>query len=136
MFASLPPWQAWPHRDPFAGSLRYHLGCVYREGEDFLFDETFIHRAANDAEQTCIILFCDVERPMRYVWRLSIAGSATTSSRASATANMEGERVGVLNKALAPLRDPPCLSLDWNRKVHYGLKFSIVLGGWRTTRAH
>ncbi len=51
-----------PHRDPFAGSLRYHLGLVtpnadschivvdgesysWRDGEDVLFDETFVHSA-------------------------------------------------------------------------------------------
>ncbi len=61
MFAMLPPGgKLGAHRDPFAGSLRYHLGlvtpnsdkcqilvdgvpCVWRDGEAFMFDETFIH---------------------------------------------------------------------------------------------
>src|SRR5437763_15990311 len=83
MFAMLPPGgKLGAHRDPFAGSLRYHLGLVtpnsdkcriyvdgqpywWRDGEDLLFDETFIHSAANDTDVTRIILFCDVERPLR-----------------------------------------------------------------------
>src|ERR1700726_1289184 len=58
MFALLPPGaKLGNHRDPFAGSLRYHLGlvtpnsekchifvdgveCVWRDGQDFMFDET------------------------------------------------------------------------------------------------
>ncbi|MEY9264153.1 beta-hydroxylase [Bradyrhizobium elkanii] len=81
MFAMLPPGgKLGAHRDPFAGSLRYHLGlvtpnsnqcrilvdgveCVWRDGEAFMFDETFIHSAENKTDVNRIILFCDVERP-------------------------------------------------------------------------
>jgi beta-hydroxylase len=91
MFALLPPGgKLGAHRVPFAGSLRYHLGllipnsskshifvdsieCVYRDGDDFLFDQTFIHRAGNATDRTRIILFCDVERPMR-LWNSLRAG--------------------------------------------------------------
>src|SRR6516162_8518378 len=84
MFALLSPGgRLVAHRDPFAGSLRYHLGLVvpkssgpcriivdgephsWRDGEDLLFDETYIHTAENMAKETRIILFCDVERPLR-----------------------------------------------------------------------
>ncbi|MGY4178276.1 beta-hydroxylase [Bradyrhizobium sp. USDA 4518] len=83
MFAMLPPGgKLGAHRDPFAGSLRYHLGlvtpnsnqcrilvdgveCVWRDGEAFMFDETFIHSAENKTDVNRIILFCDVERPMK-----------------------------------------------------------------------
>jgi beta-hydroxylase len=83
MFAMLPPGgKLGAHRDPFAGSLRYHLGlvtpnsnkcrilvdgveCVWRDGEAFMFDETFIHSAENATDVNRIILFCDVERPMK-----------------------------------------------------------------------
>jgi len=82
MFAMLPAGgKLGAHRDPFAGSLRYHLGlvtpnsercrilvdgmeCVWREGQAFMFDETFIHAAENATDQNRIILFCDVERPI------------------------------------------------------------------------
>lgn len=71
-----------PHRDPFGGSLRYHLGLstpnsdncriyvdgqpyAWRDGEDVMFDETFVHWVKNETEQTRVILFCDIERPLR-----------------------------------------------------------------------
>src|SRR3954469_3556985 len=76
MFAALPPGgKLGAHRDPYAGSLRYHLGLVtpnapccymlvdgepyyWRDGEGVIFDETFIHFVENKSEQTRIILFC------------------------------------------------------------------------------
>ena len=82
MFALLPPGgKLGAHRDPFAGSLRYHLGLItpnseacrifvdgepyfWRDGEAVMFDETFIHRAENKTDVTRVILFCDIERPL------------------------------------------------------------------------
>ncbi len=82
MFAELPSGgKLNPHRDPYAGSLRYHLGldtpnsedCFilvdgkkysWRDGKAVLFDETFVHQAKNNTAETRIILFCDVERPL------------------------------------------------------------------------
>jgi beta-hydroxylase len=82
MFALLPPGgKLSAHRDPFASSLRYHLGLVtpnseacrifvdgesysWRDGEAVMFDETFIHRAENKTDVTRVILFCDIERPL------------------------------------------------------------------------
>jgi beta-hydroxylase len=84
MFATLPPGAVLnPHRDPYAGSLRYHLGLVtpnddacrievdgqpysWRDGEAVIFDETFIHRAENGTDVERLILFCDVARPLRF----------------------------------------------------------------------
>ena len=95
MFAELPPdGQLNPHRDPFAGSLRYHLGLStpnddgchiivdgepysWRDGESVVFDETYVHEAYNKTQQNRIILFCDVERPLSGAGpRPSTAGSA------------------------------------------------------------
>ncbi len=82
MFAMLPPGgKLGKHRDPFAGSLRYHLGLAtpnsaecnihvdgqpyfWRDGEAVMFDETFIHWAENKTDVRRVILFCDVERPL------------------------------------------------------------------------
>jgi beta-hydroxylase len=82
MFASLPPGaRLVRHRDPYAGSLRYHLGLVtpndagcsitvdgqnyfWKDGEAVMFDETFIHHAENTTQGQRIILFCDIERPL------------------------------------------------------------------------
>jgi len=84
MFAVLAPKSHLVrHRDPFAGSVRYHLGLVtpnsdrcrifvdgqpyvWHDGEDVVFDETYVHRAENKTDTWRIILFCDVERPLRY----------------------------------------------------------------------
>ena len=84
LFAVLPAGsKLGRHRDPFAGSLRYHLGLStpnddacwievdgerysWRDGQSVLFDETFVHRARNDTDRDRIILFCDVERPIRF----------------------------------------------------------------------
>ena len=83
MFAELPPGgQLNPHRDPFAGSLRYHLGLAtpnsdlcyidvdgirhsWRDGKGVIFDETYVHDAYNRSPDNRIILFCDVERPTK-----------------------------------------------------------------------
>lgn len=83
MFSVLEPGAViTPHRGPFCGCLRYHLGLStpkrgkcsiivggepyrWRDGEDVLFDDTFTHSVRNDSDELRIILFCDVERPMR-----------------------------------------------------------------------
>nr|AGU11248.1 Aspartyl/Asparaginyl beta-hydroxylase [uncultured organism] len=85
-FAELPPGgRIASHRDPFAGWMRYHLGlCTpgdgrcwiavdgerheWCDGGAMLFDETYVHWAANDGERSRLILLCDIERPMRYRW--------------------------------------------------------------------
>ena len=71
MFAILPPGSTLVrHRDPFAGSLRYHLGLkvpqdapscrifvdgqsyYWKDGEAVMFDETYIHYAENLTDET------------------------------------------------------------------------------------
>jgi beta-hydroxylase len=120
MFALLPGGSHLnPHRDPFAGSLRYHLGLItpnsdacaiyvdgqpysWRDGEDVMFDETFVHWAKNETDQTRVILFCDIERPLH--GRLLTALNHRVSGflgRATAPQNVDGERVGGINQAYA-----------------------------------
>jgi beta-hydroxylase len=120
MFALLPPGgKLNRHRDPFAGSLRYHLGLVtpnsdecriyidgepysWRDGQDVLFDETFIHSAENKTDVTRIILFCDVERPLRTRWMTAFNRWVSRNIiRASATQNVETEQVGAFNRIYA-----------------------------------
>lgn len=117
MFALLPPGgKLNPHRDPFAGSLRYHLGLytpnsdacrididgepyAWRDGEDIVFDETFIHSAKNDTDRTRIILFCDVTRPLKTpIMRALNRFVSRTVIRASSTQNVATEHVGALNR--------------------------------------
>jgi beta-hydroxylase len=124
MFALLPPdSRLTPHRDPFAGSLRYHLGLitpnanncrifvdgeehVWHDGEDVVFDETYVHWAENRSDMTRVILFADVERPLRTRWMRAInrrvgafMGAITASPNDTAT-----EQTGFVNRAYARLR--------------------------------
>jgi beta-hydroxylase len=88
MFSVLPPNSALSlHSDPLACSMRYHLGlrtpnsehCYisvdgirvhWKDGEDFVFDETYPHYVRNDSDQIRVILMCDVARPMNFAGRL------------------------------------------------------------------
>lgn len=117
MFTLLPgPGHLNPHRDPFAGSLRYHLGLVtpnsdacriyvdgqpyaWRDGEDVMFDETYVHWVKNETEVTRIILFCDVERPLPEPVRTFNRWISGVLGRATAPQNVEGECVGAINRA-------------------------------------
>ena len=148
MFALLPPGsKLGAHRDPFAGSLRYHLGLVtpnadtcrivvdgepyaWRDGEPVMFDETFIHTAENRSDVTRIILFCDVERPLTNpLVRALNHFVKTTLIRASQTENAPGDRVGALNHvfnvAYRVRRIGKAIKKK-SRVAHYTLKWLIL----------
>jgi beta-hydroxylase len=117
MFALLPKdGQLKPHRDPYAGSLRYHLGLVtpnsekcriyvdgvayhWKDGEAVMFDETYIHAAKNQTDMDRIILFCDVERPLnnRFATAINRLFSRFIIAESS-TRNLPTDRVGVFNQ--------------------------------------
>jgi beta-hydroxylase len=150
MFALLPPGsKLGAHRDPFAGSLRYHLGLVtpnaescrivvdgepyfWRDGEPVMFDETFIHTAENRSDVTRIILFCDVERPLTSrVVRALTHVIEVTLIRASQTENAPGDRVGFLNHVFNAVYRVRLIGKAIKRKsviAHYTLKW-LILGG-------
>ena len=150
MFALLPPrTKLGAHRDPFAGSLRYHLGLVtpnsdlcrivvdgepyvWRDGEPMMFDETFIHIAENRSDVTRIILFCDIERPLRT--RLVRALNhfvKTTLIRESQTENVPGDRVGLFNHIFNAVYRVRLIGKAIKRRsrvAHYTLKW-LIFGG-------
>jgi beta-hydroxylase len=83
MFSILSPHKhILPHCGPYKGVLRYHLGlivpqdaeaCRIRVGDDIrhweagkslIFDDVFNHEVWNDTDETRVILFVDVERPL------------------------------------------------------------------------
>ncbi len=150
MFTLLPPGSRLvKHRDPFAGSLRYHLGLMtpnsdkchivvdgesyaWKDGEAVMFDETYIHYAENQTDQTRLILLCDIERPLSNAfmrafnriigWRLI---------RAAATQNVEGEHVGIINKIFAYAYQVRLVGKRikaWNKATYYVIKW-LLLGG-------
>ena len=151
MFASLPPeGKLVRHRDPYAGSLRYHLGLVtpnapgcyievdgeryfWKDGEAVVFDETFIHHAENTTDQTRVILFCDIERPMRS--RLLARFNrwfADHVMAASASQNEVGERIGGINRFFqvaykARLQTKKLKAT--HRRLYYLSKWVAILGG-------
>lgn len=150
MFASLPPGSRLVrHRDPYAGSLRYHLGLTtpnspdcyievdgqryfWKDGEAVMFDETYIHHAENTTDQQRVILFCDIERPlylapMRWFNRIF----ARVVMTASATQNVEGEPVGALNKFFFhfyKLRASAKNLKAKSRTAYYVGKWALILG--------
>lgn len=122
MFALLPPGSKLnPHRDPFAGSLRYHLGLItpnsddcrifvdgemhaWGDGKDVIFDETYVHWAENKTDQTRVILFADVERPLRTRVMNAInhrVGAFMGKITASPNTESPEEKTGFVNRAFA-----------------------------------
>ncbi len=71
-----------PHRGPFGGILRHHLGMIvpepradcrirvdrqttiWEEGRSLVFDDTYEHEVWNDTNGQRVVLFVDFERPM------------------------------------------------------------------------
>jgi beta-hydroxylase len=85
MFSILEPGKYIPpHRGPFTGCLRYHLGlripkdnknCYikvndekfhWNEGSGLIFDDTYEHSVYNNTNEPRIILFIDIERPLNF----------------------------------------------------------------------
>lgn len=150
MFTELPPGsELRPHRDPYAGSMRLHLGldtpnddaCFisvdgqrysWRDGQWTMFDETYIHWARNDSDQNRIILFCDVERPMKYRWARALNRFiARNLIAAGASPNQEGDKTGAINrlfKYFYAVRLKTKALRERSKVVYYGLKYALVAG--------
>ncbi|NII11811.1 aspartyl/asparaginyl beta-hydroxylase domain-containing protein [Oleiagrimonas sp. C23AA] len=120
MFATLAPHSKLnPHRDPFAGSLRYHLGLVtpnseqcrifvdgqehvWGDGKDVVFDETYVHWVENKTDQTRVILFADVERPLKTRWMEAINKRVGAfMGKITASPNDDSEKTGFVNRMFA-----------------------------------
>lgn len=150
MFAELPDKSRLPrHRDPYAGSLRYHLGLMtpnnercfinvdgtlyrWRDGEDVLFDETYIHYAENTSGQNRLILFCDIERPLKYCWAQRFNQRVGRHLMSAATApNNASDPTGGVNhifKYVYFIRRIGKRIKKWNKPIYYLIKWSL-LGG-------
>lgn len=71
-----------PHRGPYTGVLRYHLGLIvprqkeacrirvdtdvahWEEGRSIVFDDTYTHEVWNDTDEERVVLFVDFARPL------------------------------------------------------------------------
>ncbi|MCB1050135.1 MAG: aspartyl/asparaginyl beta-hydroxylase domain-containing protein [Acidobacteria bacterium] len=149
-YTLLPPGSVLgAHRDPYAGSLRYHLGlktpnsdaCAivvdgqtygWRDGEGVVFDETFIHEAYNRTDITRLILFCDIERPMKT--RLGKAINhffGFTLMKAAASPNEETDRTGMINRIFRYILAVKTFGQNLkakNRRLYYVAKYTLFLG--------
>ncbi|HEX7348495.1 MAG TPA: lipid A hydroxylase LpxO [Rhodanobacteraceae bacterium] len=146
-FTELPPGSVLgKHRDPFAGSLRYHLGLItpnsdqcwikvdgqpysWRDGEGVVFDETYIHWVENNTDVDRIILFADLERPMKYRWATALNHAvARTLLRAGSSPNEAGDRTGGVNKIFKyayAVRAVGKKLKKRNRKLYYATKWTL-----------
>lgn len=77
-----------PHRGPYNGVLRLHLGLIvpepseklgirvdqqvrhWSEGKVLVFDDAYEHEAWNHTDQTRVVLFVDFVKPLRFPARL------------------------------------------------------------------
>ena len=85
MFSILEPGKRLPpHRGPYNGVLRLHLGLIvpepreqlgirvnkdvyrWREGEAVIFDDAYEHEAWNRTQLTRVVLFVDFRKPLRF----------------------------------------------------------------------
>jgi beta-hydroxylase len=151
MFASLPPGgRLVQHRDPYAGSLRYHLGLLmaksagdcrifidgepyyWREGDDILFERDLSALRREHHRR----------RPHHPVLRRRAAAAQPGHGRVnrwvsrhiineSATQNEEGERVGWLNRIFSYVYHVRLVGKQmkaWNKRVYYAVKY-LLIGG-------
>jgi beta-hydroxylase len=148
MFAELPDGgKLNPHRDPFSGSLRYHLGLAtpnddrcyivvdgeqysWRDGEGVVFDETYIHEAYNKSGQNRIILFCDVERPLRWRWAEAFNGwFGRVVMSAASSPNDENDQTGAINRltnAHWHIDQARKRFKAWNKPLYKAVKWGLV----------
>lgn len=73
-----------PHRGPYNGVLRFHLGlivpdqpdkigirvdqevCHWQEGKALIFDDAYEHEAWNHSDSVRVVLFVDFEKPLKF----------------------------------------------------------------------
>jgi beta-hydroxylase len=107
------------HRDPYAGSLRYHLAlrvprgdaCYididgqrhsWKEGEGVLLDQTYAHHVKNRTRESRLILLCDVARPLRAPGRW-ICRWGDLAMKQAAVPNGDEDPTGIAALAFTPI---------------------------------
>jgi beta-hydroxylase len=107
-----PGYHIPPHRGVSKGIVRCHLGlivpserekcrmrvgdrtCVWREGELFVFDDTYEHEVWNETADERVVLIFDFDRPMRFWGRALnkafVAGLKRTAYYQVPKRNLEG----------------------------------------------
>ena len=149
MFTLLPKDSfLFKHRDPYAGSLRYHLGLItpnskecsitvdgkvyyWQDGHDVLFDETYIHHAENKTAQDRIILFCDIKRPLNNILANKFNDFfSRTVMKAASSKNLPTEQVGSINKLFKYVYQIRLIGKrlkDYHRGLYYLVKYALFI---------
>ena len=149
MFAELPPGgQLNAHRDPFAGSLRYHLGLAtpnddacyievdgirhsWRDGQGVIFDATYVHEAYNRSDKNRIVLFCDVVRPLKWPWADAFnRWFSRVFLSAASSPNADTDETGLINKLTHyhwVIDQKRREFKKWNRTVYKATKYGLIL---------
>ncbi len=121
MFTVLPPGaKLGRHHDPVASSLRYHLGLLtpnsdqcaltldgvnhaWRDGEELLFDQTYLHSAINRTDIVRVILFCDVEKTQLHGLVKRFAEAVNYAMVAKFTGAQDGGELSWISWAYKPI---------------------------------
>lgn len=148
-FTLLPPGGSLGrHRDPLASSMRYHLGLVcpkeegcriwvdgdeyrWKDGEDVVFDETYVHWAENTTDTPRLILFVDFTRPLRTRAMQRINQFLIDHVyHITASHNTADEKPGVLNRITPVFYHLKSffrgIKTRMNRKVYYAGKYALI----------
>lgn len=132
------------HLDPLACSLRYHFGlstpnsddCYinvdgqnysWRDGEEFIFDETYLHFAFNNSDQDRIILMCDIERPMTLPGKI-INFFYQSILKLSVVPNTSEDKKGLINtifSTLSPILGKTKEIKAQNKPLYLLIKYSV-----------
>jgi len=97
-----------------------------------IFDETYVHEAKNETDIARIVLFCDVQRPMRgpissfFARRLGkLLGILTaTNNKAPEHRNLLND---LLEKVLYPISRFFQRQKAKNRKLYYAVKHLLIV---------
>jgi len=106
-----------------------------------VFDETYVHWAENGTDQTRVILFADVERPLRTRWMNAVnhrVGAFMGSITASPNSDTDTEKTGFINRVFSMSKRKGDRSNSFkarfksrHRTVYKGLKyFGIAVLIW------
>jgi beta-hydroxylase len=101
----------------------------WRDGEAVIFDETYIHTAENKTDQPRIIMFADVERPLRNRVVTALNRFVIRNFvKATASQNLDHEPVGALNHLFAAAYRVRLLGKrikQYNKTLYYAIKYAL-----------
>ncbi|MDK2596626.1 aspartyl/asparaginyl beta-hydroxylase domain-containing protein [Pseudoalteromonas obscura] len=132
------------HLDPIACSFRYHLALdtpnssdcfinvdgkkqAWRNGEAFIFDETYLHFVENNTDKPRLILMCDIERPLGLFGRV-FNRLYKKLVRMTLVPNLPGDQAGAINglfSKVTPVLNSAKRLKQANRKIYYPIKWAF-----------